>query len=215
MPIKLVVVDDEPETVNIFMQFLTLFGYEVIGALTGGEGIAAVHSHKPDALILDLMLPDADGYDICRDLRNAPDTKDMPIIIVSARTSQDEVEKGYKMGATAYLKKPVKLSGLLAEVQRAVDKAEVSADKAAEGKEARKPAASDARPKRPEADKAKAEKPRKVSAAKAEEGKPERKPAASDTRPKLPDAGKAKASEQGKDDAGKADGGETERKKPV
>jgi DNA-binding response OmpR family regulator len=126
---KLVVVDDEPETVNIFMQFLTLFGYEVIGALTGGEGIAAVRSHKPDALILDLMLPDTDGYDICRELRNAPDTKDLPIIIVSARTSPAEVEKGYKMGATAYLKKPVKLSGLLAEVRRTVHQDKTKAAK--------------------------------------------------------------------------------------
>lgn len=120
MPPKLVVIEDEPDTLAMLKAFLELFGFEVVGALTGEAGQKAIEEHCPDVLILDLMLPDIDGYEICRSLRAGPVTRGLPIIILSARTSQSEVERGYALGATRYLKKPVDLDRLVAEVQSAI-----------------------------------------------------------------------------------------------
>jgi len=118
-PIKVFIIDDEPETVTMFKAFLKLYDIEAEGAYTGAAGLAAVAKERPDVLILDLMLPDADGYEICKELRTQPETALLPIIIVSARTAREDVRRGYAVGATRYLKKPVNLDRLLAEVQAA------------------------------------------------------------------------------------------------
>jgi DNA-binding response OmpR family regulator len=118
-PIRVFIIDDEPETVTMFKAFLKLFDIEAEGAYTGVGGLAAIAANRPDVLILDLMLPDADGYEICKQLRSQPETATLPIIIVSARTAREDVRRGYAVGATRYLKKPVDLDKLLAEVQAA------------------------------------------------------------------------------------------------
>jgi DNA-binding response OmpR family regulator len=115
---KIVIIDDEMDTVSILAKFLEMCGFQVIGALTGMEGMQAVAAHKPDIIILDLMLPDADGYQLCRLMRHQPSSKETPVIMLSARTTRDEVVRGYKVGATSYLKKPVDLNKLLEEVNR-------------------------------------------------------------------------------------------------
>lgn len=115
---KIVIIDDEMDTVSILAKFLEMCGFQVIGSLTGMEGMQAVAAHKPDIIILDLMLPDADGYQLCRLMRHQPSSKETPVIMLSARTTRDEVVRGYKVGATSYLKKPVDLNKLLEEVNR-------------------------------------------------------------------------------------------------
>ncbi len=116
--IKVVIVDDEPETVSLLAAFLGLFDCEPHGVYTGQAGLKAVAEHRPDVLILDLMLPDIDGLEVCRQLRQQPDTHSLPIVILSARTSPEDVKLGYAAGATRYLKKPIDLDTLLEEVRR-------------------------------------------------------------------------------------------------
>ena len=120
---RVLIIDDEPETVSMLKLFLELFGFEVMGTHTGKAGMKAIDEYKPHALILDLMLPDADGYQICRTLRDAPETRRLPIIMLSARTSQSDVKRGYKMGATRYLKKPVDLDLLVSELRNVIEAA--------------------------------------------------------------------------------------------
>ena len=115
---RLVIIEDEPETLSLFKEFLGLFGFDVQGAITGADGLALIAEHKPDLVLLDLMLPDTDGYQVCEQLRDEEETAHMPIIILSARTNPDDVRRGYHAGATLYLKKPVNLDRLLSEVQR-------------------------------------------------------------------------------------------------
>lgn len=117
---RVLIIDDEPETVSMLKAFLDLFGFEVRTALTGTSGLKAVAEFSPHALILDLMLPDTDGYEVCRLLRDYPGTQTLPIIILSARTSHEDVKRGYAVGATRYLKKPVNLDVLLEEVRAVV-----------------------------------------------------------------------------------------------
>lgn len=116
--IKVLLIDDEPETVDMVKTFLELFEFEVEGQLTGGEGMAAAVQNQPQVIILDLMLPDADGFQICRLLRHHALTKTIPIIILSARVSKDDEAKGLYSGATIYMRKPVDLNRLVEEIRR-------------------------------------------------------------------------------------------------
>ena len=115
--IKVLIIDDEPETVSMLKAFFEMFNLDVACAYSGLSGMKAVSDYKPDVLILDLMLPDMDGYVICRLLRRAPETRKLPLIILSARTTYQEVKRGYVAGATRYLKKPVSLDLLLEEIR--------------------------------------------------------------------------------------------------
>ena len=117
-PTRLVIIEDEPETLSLFKEFLGLFGFDVHGAITGATGLTLIAEHKPEVVLLDLMLPDTDGYQVCEQLRSQEETAHLPIIILSARTNPDDVRRGYHAGATLYLKKPVNLDRLLSEVQR-------------------------------------------------------------------------------------------------
>lgn len=112
------IIDDEPSTVDLIKLFMKMIGFETDGALTGKLGMESIARRKPDVLILDLMLPDTDGYQICQALRARPETKDLPIVMLSARTGREDVRRGYAVGASKYLKKPVDLDRLGSEVRR-------------------------------------------------------------------------------------------------
>ena len=115
---RLVVIDDEPGTVELLKMYFEMFNFEVSTALTGTGGLRAINEHAPTAVILDLMLPDMDGLEVCRQVRSTDATASLPVIMLSARTSRDDVQEGYDAGATAYFKKPVDLNKLLSETRR-------------------------------------------------------------------------------------------------
>jgi DNA-binding response OmpR family regulator len=117
---RLVVIDDEPGTVDLLKMYFEMFNFDVRTALTGTGGLKAISEHAPTAVILDLMLPDMDGLEVCRQVRTAEATASLPVIMLSARTSRDDVQEGYTAGATAYFKKPVDLNKLLSETRRIV-----------------------------------------------------------------------------------------------
>ncbi|GAB4474304.1 MAG: hypothetical protein Kow00124_14150 [Anaerolineae bacterium] len=116
---RVIIIDDENETIRMLKSFLELFSYEVVGVQTGQDGLREIEAERPGVVILDLMLPDMDGLEICRAIRSAEATRDLPVIILSARSSKDEVRRGYAAGASRYLKKPVdldQLAGVVSEV---------------------------------------------------------------------------------------------------
>jgi DNA-binding response OmpR family regulator len=115
---KILIVDDEPFTVEMLQTFLQINGYEAVGALNGQDGIVLSQVESPDILILDLMLPDLEGYDVCRRLRNFPPTSQLPVLILSARTAQVDKDKALAAGANGYLTKPVRFPELLSELRR-------------------------------------------------------------------------------------------------
>ncbi len=119
MPAKTVaIVDDEPLMVDMLSTFLRLKGYQVCSAFTGNEGLEMVQIERPDALLLDLMLPDKDGLQVCRELRAQPAFAGIPILIVSARTDPASKANAAEVGASEYLTKPVRLPDLLACLDR-------------------------------------------------------------------------------------------------
>jgi DNA-binding response OmpR family regulator len=117
---KVLIIDDEPETVDMVKSFLELFEFEVEGQYTGAAGMQAAVEGSPKVIILDLMLPDADGFQICRLLRHHDQTSTIPIIILSARVSKDDEAKGMYAGATSYLRKPVDLNKLVEQMRQVV-----------------------------------------------------------------------------------------------
>ncbi len=103
---KILVVDDEPALTELIDFHLKRAGYEVTTAANGWEAIDAVQQCKPDIILLDLMLPDLDGFGVCEILRRDPLTATIPIIIISAWASPDSRNLGLELGAIDYLTKP-------------------------------------------------------------------------------------------------------------
>jgi CheY-like chemotaxis protein len=112
------IIDDEPLLVDMLTTFLKIKGFRVCSADSGEDGLTLVRIEKPDLLLLDLMLPDIDGFKVCQQLRATPDFAQMPILIVSARAESASMAHAETVGATGYMTKPVKLPMLLEEVQR-------------------------------------------------------------------------------------------------
>jgi DNA-binding response OmpR family regulator len=115
---KLLIVDDEPLTVDMLQTFLQINGYEVTGVLSGEDGLVMVQVERPELLILDLMLPDIEGYEVCRRIRSLPEYAALPVLVLSARTEEASRRRALEAGATAYMTKPPKLPELLAELRR-------------------------------------------------------------------------------------------------
>ncbi len=111
---KILVIEDEPDIADFIKRGLLLKGFEVLVANTGRQGLELAQESNPDMVILDLMLPDSDGIDICRELRKSGDTG---IIILTARSVVGERIRGLEAGADDYLPKPFAFEELLARIK--------------------------------------------------------------------------------------------------
>ncbi|MBN3039113.1 MAG: response regulator [Candidatus Omnitrophica bacterium] len=118
MPKKILVVDDEPHIVKLVESRLKANGYEVITAFDGKMALDIAHKEKPDLIILDLMLPQMDGYKVCGLLKRDTNYIDVPIILFSARAQEEDVKLGQEVGADAYITKPFKPDELLGKIEK-------------------------------------------------------------------------------------------------
>jgi two-component system alkaline phosphatase synthesis response regulator PhoP len=115
---KILAVDDEPELTDLMHYHLVRAGYEVTTAANGWEAIHSVRASRPDIILLDLMLPDLDGFGVCEILRREAATATIPIIIVSAWASTDSRNLGLELGALDYITKPFSPQELVERVNR-------------------------------------------------------------------------------------------------
>ena len=104
---KILIVEDDPSTTRFLVYTLEQEGYEVLSVADGLEGLKKAQDGYPDLIILDVMLPGIDGYEICNRLRQKPETLTVPVLMVSGRARQDDKNIGLRMGADDYLAKPV------------------------------------------------------------------------------------------------------------
>ena len=111
-------VDDEPDMTDLARLHLHRVGYEVLTASSGRQAIETVHARHPDLVLLDLMLPDIDGFSVCDILRSDPATAAIPIIIVSAWSTSDARATGFEYGVLDYVTKPFSPQELIARVNR-------------------------------------------------------------------------------------------------
>lgn len=117
---KILAVDDEPELTDLMHYHLVRAGHEVATAANGWEAIHCVRTNRPDIILLDLMLPDLDGFGVCEILRRDPATATIPIVIVSAWSSTDSRNLGLELGALDYLTKPFSPQELVERVNRLI-----------------------------------------------------------------------------------------------
>jgi two-component system, OmpR family, alkaline phosphatase synthesis response regulator PhoP len=114
---KILIVDDEEDILELLKYNLSREGYKVSCAASGEETLRAVRSGIPDLIVLDLMLPGIDGLDVARQLKNDPKTRDVPIVMLTAKGEEADIVTGLELGADDYITKPFSPRVLLARVR--------------------------------------------------------------------------------------------------
>ena len=116
MNANILIADDEPNQLELMSFNLSNAGYSIIKATNGKEAIELIENHSPDLIILDWMMPKMSGIDVCRTLRSRPETKQIPIIILSARSEDSDKSLGLDTGADDYISKPFSPKELISRV---------------------------------------------------------------------------------------------------
>lgn len=106
MAYKILVVDDEPMIVRLMEFILAQQGHEMLIAVNGEEALRQIRAHKPDLVLLDIMMPRLDGYEVARLLRADPETSGLAIIMLSAKAQTEDIRRGAEVGVDAYVTKP-------------------------------------------------------------------------------------------------------------
>ena len=114
---RILVVDDEPDILSVLVYHLSREGYRVTTAVNGQGALTMADAERPDLIILDLMLPGMDGYEVLQRLRGAESTSSMPVILLTARREEDERVKGFEVGADDYITKPFSARELTLRVE--------------------------------------------------------------------------------------------------
>ena len=123
---KILIVDDDKDSLKLISTMLQRQGYETKAIALGRQAVDEAMTHKPDLIILDVMMPDVDGYTVCRTLRQNPRTATIPIMMFSAKSRPEEKVKGLENGADAYITKPIHPAELAAQVAAILARTKVS-----------------------------------------------------------------------------------------
>ncbi len=121
MPKEILIVDDEPSIVVPIQFLMEQQGYSVIIAENGHDALDLIYKYNPDLILLDIMLPGIDGYEVCEIVRLNPKLRDIKIIFLTAKGREVEIAKGLALGADAYITKPFSNADLVAKVKTVLD----------------------------------------------------------------------------------------------
>jgi CheY-like chemotaxis protein len=114
---KILVIDDQPINVQLLKRKLEREGLQVVAAYNGREGLEKIAAEKPELILLDVMMPDMDGIEVCQRLQANEETRAIPVIFITARTTKESKLEGLGVGAVDYITKPIDLDETLARVQ--------------------------------------------------------------------------------------------------
>lgn len=114
---RILAVDDEPHILKLVVFSLKSGGYEVLEATDGLSAIHVAKAEQPDLVLMDVMMPACDGYEACRRLKADPETAEIPVIMLTAKTQATEQQTGQDAGAADYIKKPFTPKDLVAQVR--------------------------------------------------------------------------------------------------
>ena len=115
---KILMIDDEPEFVDMIKMRLEANDYSVVTAYEGKEGLKLAHTENPDLILLDVMMPEMDGFDVLSRLRGSESTRDVPVVMLTAKGEAKSIFEAQNLGSVDYLIKPCESSDLLAIVKR-------------------------------------------------------------------------------------------------
>jgi len=136
---KILIADDDLETLRLVGLMLQRQGYEIVAAQNGTQALNQARAESPDLIIIDVMMPDVDGYEVTRKLRQEPGTANTPILMFTAKSQVDDKVAGYEAGVDDYLTKPIHPAELAAHIRALLARAKSRGGSAAAGAEAMKP----------------------------------------------------------------------------
>lgn len=113
----ILIVDDNPNNVQLLKAVMTMRGFDVLVAKNGLHALETVKAELPDIILLDIMMPEMDGFEACQKLKESPATKNIPIIFLTAKSHIDDIMKGFELGAVDYITKPFSSNELVARVE--------------------------------------------------------------------------------------------------
>lgn len=120
---RILVVEDEEDLASLVEVNLSLAGYDVVVAPTGEDGLQAIREHDPDAVLLDVMLPGIDGWNVLRTIKEDRSTRDLPIVMLTALSEERDLIRGHLQGAVEYVTKPFEMKRLLETVESVLGEA--------------------------------------------------------------------------------------------
>ena len=112
----ILIIDDEPNNLDVLSTSLECYGYEVRQAVNAEIALRTIKLQPPDLILLDVIMPKVDGYQLCKQLKSNPDTKDVPVIFFSALSQKHDKGKGFEVGAVDFVSKPFHLEEMLARI---------------------------------------------------------------------------------------------------
>lgn len=118
---KILIVDDEPAILMSLDFLMKKEGFNVFIARDGEEALTIVKAEIPDLIVLDIMMPNVDGYEVCRFVKNTEAFKSIKVIFLSAKTSNSDIEKGYALGTDGYVVKPFSTKDLVKQVKQMIN----------------------------------------------------------------------------------------------
>src|SRR5450432_637058 len=119
---KVLLIDDEPDSLDLIHDMLALHGADVQCANNGTDGLAILHHYTPTLVIVDLSMPKPDGWDVLHHIRSRPDKATLPVLAITAYSSEKVIVQAQQAGFNALLPKPIRVSGLLAKLKEVVGK---------------------------------------------------------------------------------------------
>jgi DNA-binding response OmpR family regulator len=109
---RVLVAEDDDDTLGLLNLWLTRRGYRVIATKNGTDALRLVHAERPDIVILDWVMPGEQGHEVCRKIKADPETAGIPVVMLTAKSHEEDVSTGFRVGADEYLTKPFDLSEL-------------------------------------------------------------------------------------------------------
>ena len=116
------IVDDIPVNILLLKTMLARINVQILTAVDGGQALETVRKLKPELVLLDIQMPVMNGLDVLKKMKNSPELKDIPVIMVSAYTSPEDIEQSMSLGASGFIKKPVIMDILLSSVTSELDR---------------------------------------------------------------------------------------------
>lgn len=115
---RILVIDDEPHLVEVLANRLQASHYEVMTAVTGREGLEKAQKEKPNLILLDILMPDIDGYQLLQSLKEKAETKGIPVVILTVKKWSEDIQRAMSAGAVDYVVKPFDSKNLLEKIER-------------------------------------------------------------------------------------------------
>lgn len=117
---RILIVEDEESLLKLESILFSSKGYSVTGVMDGKSALEEVQANKPDLVILDIMLPVMDGFEVCRQIKENPETRHIPVVMLTAKKNSQDLAHGQQVGCDAYITKPFKSSKVLETIQELI-----------------------------------------------------------------------------------------------